>query len=52
VDKNAVLINQVVYLDAQDDPDAVFIFVATSTLTTSAGSAIGLKNGAKRVNVC
>jgi hypothetical protein len=48
---NIALANPVVYLDAAGDPDAVFIFVATSTLTTSAGSEIVLQNGAKAENV-
>jgi methionine-rich copper-binding protein CopC len=34
-------------LDAQGDPNAVFIFQIASTLTTSSGFGITLKNGAK-----
>jgi LPXTG-motif cell wall-anchored protein len=34
-------------LDAQGDPDAVFIFKTASTLITAAGSSIKLKNGAR-----
>ena len=41
------LTNPTVYLDAQDDENAVFIFVAGTTLTTCAGSNIVLLNGAK-----
>jgi hypothetical protein len=40
-----------VYLDAQDDPDAVFIFNVGSALTTCANSEIVLRNGAKAENV-
>jgi len=38
-------------LDAQGNPDAVFIFQIASTLTTSSGSHIILANGAKACNV-
>jgi len=38
-------------LDGQNDPDAVFIFRAGSTLTTATGSAIQLRNGAQAANV-
>jgi len=48
---NIALANPVVTLDAQGDPDAVFIFRADSTLTTAAGSQIVLLNGAKAENV-
>jgi hypothetical protein len=48
---NIALANPVVYLDAADKPDAVFIFAVTSTLTTSDGSKIVLRNGAKEENV-
>lgn len=34
-------------LDAQGDPESVFIFQAASTLVTGAGSKVVLKNGAK-----
>jgi hypothetical protein len=38
-------------LDAQGDPNAVFVFQAGSTLTTSAGSRVRLVNGAQACNV-
>jgi hypothetical protein len=38
-------------LDAQGNPDAVFIFQISSTLTTGSGSHIVLANGAKACNV-
>src|SRR5579863_5474860 len=38
-------------LDAQGNPDAVFIFQIASTLTTGSGSHIILANGAKPCNV-
>ena len=38
-------------LDAQNDPTAVFIFQAGSTLTTSASSQVNLINGAQACNV-
>ena len=38
-------------LDAQNDPDAVFIFQAGSTLTTASGSRVELINGAQACNV-
>jgi len=38
-------------LDAQGDPNAVFIFQAASTLITSAGSTMSLLNGAQACNV-
>lgn len=40
-----------VTLDAQGNPDAVFIFQIGSTLTTASGSHIILANGAKACNV-
>jgi hypothetical protein len=40
-----------VTLDAQGNPDAVFIFQIASTLTTGSGSHIVLANGAKACNV-
>jgi hypothetical protein len=40
-----------VYLDADGDKDAVFIFNVGTTLTTCAGSEIVLLNGAKAENV-
>jgi len=38
-------------LDAQGNPDAVFIFQAGSTLTTASGSRVNLINGALACNV-
>lgn len=38
-------------LDGQNDPDAVFIFQAGSTLTTASGSRVELINGAQACNV-
>jgi len=40
-----------VTLDAQGNPNAVFIFQISSTLTTASGSHIVLANGAKACNV-
>jgi hypothetical protein len=38
-------------LDAQGDPNAVFIFKAASTLTTASASNVSLVNGAQASNV-
>lgn len=38
-------------LDAQDDPDAVFVFQAGSALTTASASSVVLLNGAQPCNV-
>jgi len=38
-------------LDAQNDPNAVFIFLIQGTLSTSANSSVKLINGAKACNV-
>ncbi|WP_436762874.1 ice-binding family protein [Streptosporangium sp. V21-05] len=38
-------------LDAQGDPDAVFIFQAASTLVTASASTVNLINGAQACNV-
>jgi hypothetical protein len=38
-------------LDAQGDPNAVFVFQAGSTLTTASGSRVLLRNGAQACNV-
>ncbi len=38
-------------LDAENDPDAVFIFKTNTTLTTASGSNIVLANGAQACNV-
>jgi hypothetical protein len=43
--------NPTVILDAEGNPDAVFIFNAGTTLTTCAGSLIVLEGGAKVENV-
>ncbi|MFC6081891.1 ice-binding family protein [Sphaerisporangium aureirubrum] len=40
-----------VTLDAQGDPDAVFIFQAASTLISAAGSSVTLAGGAQACNV-
>ncbi len=40
-----------VTLDAQGDPDAVFIFQAGSTLTTASNSTVALLNGAQACHV-
>jgi hypothetical protein len=41
----------VVTLDAQGDPNAVFIFQAASTLTTASGSSVALANATQACNV-
>lgn len=38
-------------LDAEGDPDAVFVFQAGSSLTTGSGSRVLLRNGARSCNV-
>ena len=38
-------------LDAQGDPNAVFVFQASSTLTTASASTVNLVNGASACNV-
>lgn len=38
-------------LDAQGDPNAVFVFQAGSTLTTASGSSVVLLNGAQACNI-
>jgi hypothetical protein len=48
---NIASANPTVTLDAEGDSDAVFIFVAGSTLTTCAGSEILLLNEAKAENI-
>jgi hypothetical protein len=48
---NIAATNPTVTLDAEGDPNAVFIFNAGTTLTTSAKSEIVLKNGASKENV-
>jgi hypothetical protein len=44
-------VNMTIVLDAQNDPDAVFIFQAGSTLGTGSGSRIILANQAQAKNV-
>jgi hypothetical protein len=44
-------INGTLILDGQGDPNAVFIFKATSTLITGAASSVSLVNGAQARNV-
>ncbi|MEX0825876.1 MAG: ice-binding family protein [Acidimicrobiia bacterium] len=44
-------INGAVTLDAQGDPDTVWIFQMASSLTTGAGSSVVLTNGAQACNV-
>jgi hypothetical protein len=48
---NIALANPKVYLDAEGDTFAVFIFNLGSTLTTCAGSEVVLLNGAKKENI-
>ena len=48
---NTTLTQLEAYLDAEGDPDAMFIFQVGSTLTTSAGSKIVLLNGAQPKNI-
>ena len=47
----SLLLTGDVTLDAQGDPNAVFIFQAGSTLTTASGSHVNLINGAQPCNV-
>lgn len=44
-------LNGTLTLDAEGDPDAVFIFQIGSTLTTGSGAAVELINGAQPCNV-
>jgi uncharacterized membrane protein len=48
---SSIAISGDVTLDAQGNPDAVFIFQIASTLTTGSGSHVVLTNGAKACNV-
>jgi hypothetical protein len=48
---NIALANPKVYLDAQGDPNAIFIFNVGTTLTTCANSETVLVNGARKENV-
>jgi hypothetical protein len=50
-DNGTFVIGGTVTLDAQDDPDTVFIFQMASTLTTAVGSSVVLTNGAQACNV-
>ena len=43
----SISVTGILTLDAENDPDAVFIFQAGSTLTTASGSEIRLINGAR-----
>jgi uncharacterized repeat protein (TIGR01451 family) len=49
-DSSASLVGPLV-LDAQGDPNAVFVFQITSALTTASGSNVSLINGASPCNV-
>ena len=44
-------LNGVLTLDAQNDPNAVFVFQAGTTLTTGSGSSVLLLHGAQACNV-
>jgi len=44
-------VGQTIVLDAQNNPDAVFIFQAGSAITTGTSSVIRLENGAQAKNV-
>ena len=48
---NIILANPIMYLDAEGNSDAVFIFNAAQTVITCTGSEIVLLNGAKAENV-
>lgn len=48
---SSILLTGPLTLDAQGDPDAVFIFQIGSTLTTASGSSVVLLNGASSCNV-
>jgi hypothetical protein len=48
---SSLAITGTVTLDGHDDPGAVFIFQAGTTLTTAAGSSVVLVNGASACNV-
>ncbi len=48
---SALQLTGAVTLDAQGDPNAVFIFQAGSSLTTGSGSTVNLINGAQPCNV-
>jgi hypothetical protein len=48
---SSLAITGTVTLDAENNPDAVFIFQAGSTLITASGSSVALVNGAQACNV-
>ena len=48
---SSLLLSGVLTLDAHNDPNAVFIFQAVSSLTTMSGSSVALLNGARACNV-
>lgn len=48
---SSILLTGPLTLDAEGDPDAVFIFQIGSTLTTASGSSVVLLNGASSCNV-
>ena len=50
-DKGALLLNGTLTLDAENNPDAVFIIQTDSTLTTGTASGVSLIRGAKECNV-
>lgn len=50
-DTSTMQLTGTVTLDAQNDPDAVFIFKAGSSLTTASSSTVALMNGASPCNV-
>jgi hypothetical protein len=50
-DPSSLAITGTVTLDAENNPDAVFIFQAGSTLVTSGASNVALTNGAQACNV-
>jgi hypothetical protein len=50
-DPTSLALSGALTLDAQGDPDAVFIFQAGSTLITSTSSSVVLSNGAQACNV-
>ena len=49
--KGALLLNGTLTLDAENNPDAVFIIQTDSTLTTGTASGVSLIRGAKECNV-
>ncbi|MEV6650031.1 ice-binding family protein, partial [Streptomyces sp. NPDC051219] len=49
--ESGLLVNGVWTLDAQDNPDAVWVFKVPAGLTTATGSSVVLQNGAQACNV-